>query len=56
MNTVGYTELRKNLKRIMDTTTEDGQPTIITRKNRVENMILMSMTSYNELIAERDQK
>ena len=47
MQAVSFSELRKDMKRIMDTIEERHEPTIITRKQG--NMVLMSLEDYNAL-------
>jgi len=47
MQAVSFSELRKDMKHIMDMTRERHEPTIITRKHG--NMVLMSLDDYNAL-------
>ena len=48
MDPVTYTELRKNLKKIMDQAADKHEPVIITRP-KGETMILLSLSSYESL-------
>lgn len=48
MNLVTYTELRKNLKHIMDVSSDQHEPVVISRSNKA-NMILMSLEDYESL-------
>ncbi|HEX3044398.1 MAG TPA: type II toxin-antitoxin system prevent-host-death family antitoxin [Bacillota bacterium] len=45
MNAINYSELRKNLKTIMDEVIGNHEPVIITRR-KGENMVLMSYEDY----------
>ncbi len=45
MHVVSYTELRKDMKRIMDKTQDGHEPVIITRKGG--HMVMMSLEDYN---------
>lgn len=47
MQAVSFSELRKDMKHIMDMTRERHEPTIITRKQG--NMVIMSLEDYNAL-------
>jgi antitoxin YefM len=47
MQAVSFSELRKDMKHVMDKVSERHEPTIITRKNG--NMVLMSLEDYNAL-------
>ena len=47
MQAVSFSELRKDMKHIMDTVKDRHEPTIITRKHG--NMVLMSLEDYNAL-------
>lgn len=47
MQAVSFSQLRQDMKHIMDTTRERHEPTIITRKSG--NMVLMSLEDYNAL-------
>jgi len=47
MQAVSFSELRKDMKHIMDTTRERHEPTIIMRKSG--NMVIMSLEDYNSL-------
>jgi antitoxin YefM len=47
MQAVSFSELRKDMKHIMDAVRERHEPTIITRKHG--NMVLMSLDDYNAL-------
>jgi antitoxin YefM len=47
MNVVSFSELRKDMKHIMDMTKDRHEPTIVTRKHG--NMVLMSLEDYNAL-------
>jgi len=47
MQAVSFSELRKDMKHIMDMTKDRHEPTIITRKQG--NMVLMSLEDYNAL-------
>jgi antitoxin YefM len=47
MQVVNFSELRKDMKHIMDRVRERHEPTIITRKQG--NMVLLSLEDYNAL-------
>jgi antitoxin YefM len=47
MHVVSFSELRKDMKHIMDITQERHELTIITRKQG--NMVMMSLEDYNAL-------
>ena len=47
MQAVSFSELRKDMKHIMDMTKDRHEPTIITRKEG--NMVIMSLEDYNSL-------
>lgn len=47
MQAVSFSELRKDMKHIMDMTRDRHEPTIITRKQG--NMVIMSLEDYNSL-------
>lgn len=47
MQAVSFSELRKDMKHILDMTRERHEPTIITRKSG--NMVIMSLEDYNAL-------
>jgi antitoxin YefM len=47
MQAVSFSELRKDMKHIMDMTKDRHEPTIITRKQG--NMVIMSLEDYNAL-------
>jgi antitoxin YefM len=47
MQVVSFSELRKDMKHIMDMTQDRHEPLIITRKNG--NMVMMSLDDYNSL-------
>lgn len=47
MQVVSFSDLRKDMKHVMDVTRERHEPTIITRKQG--NMVLMSLEDYNAL-------
>ncbi len=47
MNVVSFSELRKDMKHIMDMTKDRHEPTIITRPHG--NMVMMSLEDYNAL-------
>ena len=49
MNAVNYTDLRNNLKTLMDHVYQDHEPLIISRKNN-ENVVLLSIEDYNSLV------
>lgn len=49
MQAVNYTNLRTNLKKILDTVTNDFETFIVTRKNN-ENIVVMSEVEYNNLL------
>ncbi len=49
MLATNYTNLRNNLKQILDTVVNDFETFIITRKNN-ENVVVLSETKYNNLI------
>jgi antitoxin YefM len=48
MEPVSYTELRKNLKKIMDKSADSHEPVIIKRP-KGETMILLPLSSYESL-------
>lgn len=48
MNPVSYSELRKNLKKIMEESADRHEPVIIKRP-KGENMILLPLSSYESL-------
>ncbi|MBI2707973.1 MAG: type II toxin-antitoxin system prevent-host-death family antitoxin [Proteobacteria bacterium] len=47
MQAVSFSELRKDMKHIMDRTKDRHEPLIITRKSG--NMVMMSLEDYNAL-------
>ena len=47
MQAISFSELRKDMKHIMDMTKDRHEPTIITRKQG--NMVIMSLEDYNSL-------
>lgn len=47
MRVVSFSELRKDMKHIMDVTQDCHEPTIITRKQG--NMVMLSLEDYNAL-------
>ena len=47
MQAVSFSELRKDMKNIMDRTKDRHEPLIITRKSG--NMVMMSLEDYNAL-------
>lgn len=47
MQAVSFSDLRKDMKHIMDQVRERHEPTIITRKQG--NMVLLSLEDYNAL-------
>lgn len=47
MNVVSFSELRKDMKHIMDMTQDRHEPTVITRKKG--SMVLISLEDYNSL-------
>jgi antitoxin YefM len=47
MQAVSFSELRKDMKHIMDKVRERHEPTIITRKQG--NMVILSLEDYNAL-------
>ena len=49
MVAVNYTTIRNNLKNYCDKATEENETIIVTRKND-KNVVLMSLTRYNEMI------
>lgn len=48
MQTISYTEARKNFKSVLDKVTEDAEPIIITRK--ADDAVMMSLDYYNSLM------
>ena len=48
MDAITYSELRQNLKSVMDHTAERHDPLIIKRQNG-ENMVLMSLQDYQAI-------
>jgi len=47
MHVVSFSELRRDMKSIMDMTQDRHEPTIITRKNG--SMVLISLEDYNAI-------
>ncbi len=47
MQVVSFSELRRDMKHIMDRTMERHEPTIVARKSG--NMVIMSLEDYNAL-------
>jgi antitoxin YefM len=47
MQAISFSELRKDMKNIMNTIQDRHEPTIITRKHG--NMVIMSLEDYNAL-------
>lgn len=48
MQVVSFTQLRTNLKKILDTTADQFEPTVISR-SRGEDMVLISLREYESL-------
>lgn len=48
MNIVTYSELRNNLKKVMDASADQHEPTIIKRPHG-ENMVLLSLSDYESM-------
>ncbi len=48
MNIVTFSELRTNLKKVMDTSADQHEPTVIRRQGG-EHMVLMSLQNYESL-------
>ena len=48
MNAINYSDLRNNLKSILDKVCEDHEPIIITRKNS-DNLVLVSYEDYSSI-------
>ncbi len=48
MNVVTFSELRANLKEVMDTSADQHEPTVIRRQGG-EHMVLMSLRNYESL-------
>lgn len=48
MKAINYTNLRANLKQILDTITNDFETFIVTRKNN-ENVVVISEAEYNNM-------
>ncbi len=48
MDAINYTDLRRNLKAMMDKVYHDHEPLIITRKDN-QNVVLISLDDYNSL-------
>ncbi len=48
MKAINYTNLRTNLKQVLDTITNDFETFIVTRKNN-ENVVVMSESEYNNM-------
>lgn len=48
MQVINFTELRKNLKEIMDQSAENYEPVIINRAN-AETMVMLSLRDYESL-------
>lgn len=49
MQAVNYSNLRSNLKQILDNVTNNFETVIVTRKNN-ENVVVMSEAEYNNLM------
>ncbi|UTC61657.1 type II toxin-antitoxin system prevent-host-death family antitoxin [Treponema sp. OMZ 787] len=49
MDTITYSDLRRNLKAYMDKVYNDYEPLIVSRKNS-ENVVLLPVREYNSLI------
>jgi len=49
MNSINYSDLRKNLKKYLDQVYDDHDPLIVTRKDD-QNLVLLSIEDYNSLI------
>ena len=49
MQVVTFTELRNNLREIMDASADQFEPTVI-KRTRGENMVLLSQSSYDSLL------
>ncbi len=49
MQAVNYSNLRNNLKQILDNVTNNFETVIVTRKNN-ENVVVMSEAEYNNLM------
>ncbi len=49
MQAVNYSNLRTNLKQILDNVTNNFETVIVTRKNN-ENVVVMSEAEYNNLM------
>ena len=49
MLAVNYSTLRANFKNYCDTAVNDAETIIVTRKNE-ENVVLLSLESYNQLM------
>lgn len=49
MLAVNFSTLRNNLKAYCDTATKDAETIIVTRKNE-DNVVMMSLESYNNLM------
>ena len=47
MQAISFSDLRKNMKHIMDRVSDKHEPTIITRKQG--NMVILSLEDYNAL-------
>lgn len=47
MQVVSFSELRRDVRKIMDRTRENHEPTIVTRKSG--HMILLSLEDYNAM-------
>lgn len=48
MNVISFTELRKNLKLVMDQAAENYEPVIINRPN-AETMVMLSLRDYESM-------
>lgn len=46
MRVVNFSEARRNLKAVLDQTSEDAGVTVITRRN-AEDMVVMSLETFN---------
>lgn len=48
MEAINYSDLRQNLKKYLDSVSQDHHPLIVTRKNN-KNVVILSMDDYNSL-------
>lgn len=53
MKKIAYSEVRQNLKKIMDEVTEKKIPVVITRRDHKENAVLLSESNFKDLMSKK---